>query len=125
MKTESIVNHFNVTHTWKAEEIKQIAVNINRQIKASDHMACGTSEFICGEADNMAYLRFKVNRPLRKRGLFKLFVFYDYGKDEYIVQLVKCNTRPTCEDDMMTIIDQKTGVYADNLSETIYRMCNN
>ena len=117
------IDHFKRTKTYSQEEHKQIASTIRSQIHMWDLAACGASEFICGELDHHPYLRFKVNRPLGKRGLFKMYVFL-MPSDTYTVQLIKCNTKPKSQDDLFKIIDQKDDIYCEELSQTIYSMCN-
>ena len=89
------------------------------QISASTKMACGAREIITAEAGDSVDPRPFVMFRIGGRALRKVIVRLD-PSDTYSVELVAIN-RKTWDSE---IIEDASLIYADQLSETIYRMVN-
>jgi hypothetical protein len=84
------------------------------QISTGTKMACGAREPVAGEE---GYLHFRVT--ISRQAFHKVVVRLD-PSDTYTVQLVRID-RKTWQ---TRVEEEREGVYADMLSEVIYRMCN-
>lgn len=81
-----------VPNVFTAEERKQIAETIRRQIGRNTLMYVGAHDYIYGEEEGKPYLQFKASGTKIQRG-GRIRVLYDYGHDLYNVELWRVNMR--------------------------------
>lgn len=108
--------------TATANEAKTIAGTIRRQIMAGDFWclaACGARDYVALDRndDRRGGLMFRVTITPRK---FHKVIIELTHLDEYRVRLVKI-TRPSYA---VTTVQERGGVYCDNLADIVYNMCN-
>jgi hypothetical protein len=89
-----------------------VANTIWRQISLGTKMACGAREQM-GDADSLTF-RVTISRGVTH----KVKVQYNKGADDYTVILYRIRGTNVTEQ------EKHKGVYCDNLSDVIYRMCN-
>lgn len=97
----------------RTAEQGQVAQTIWRQISMSTKMACGARQPVGGGN------KLHFNVTIHPNQTHKIEVTYEVGLDLYTVKLWKI---PRMKSPF--VVEQETMVYADQLSDVIYRMCN-
>lgn len=94
--------------------MNQVANTIKQQIGVKTLMACGARNFLASATS----LEMEVLEDAR--AVIKLLTVTLNGKDLYDVELVVLSMRHMSR----TVIEEKTDIFCENLSDVVYRMCN-
>lgn len=98
-----------------------------RQISIGTKMACALNwrkDACSHEGDHKMMATFSTRKPLGKNGNWQIVVILD-PSDTYTVKLVLFRNKPLKgQTSLVHVEEEHSDIYCDDLSETIYRMCN-
>jgi hypothetical protein len=115
----------NKTNEYTYEELVCFLKEIWRQIRISDKMACALNfrgDIRVGESNGNPFVGMSTRMPLGKNGNWQIYILLNRATDTYKVSLIQYKDKFIGGD--FHIEDEQEDVYCDDLSETIYRMCN-
>lgn len=114
------------TNQYSREELRAIANEMWNQIRTMDKMACALGyrkDFHFGETDVNPWAGMSTRMPKGMKGRWMIYIVLERAADTYTVYLIK-HKNTQCFGGDFHIEDERSDVYCDELSETIYRMCN-